>query len=362
MYIEGRSAQRRMDSRERRRAKERDESMKNGIAVAGHICVDVVKEIANFPQAHGMAEILSTQLTLGGVVNNCGRSLARLDPGLPVKMCALIGEDGYGDELLKRLKKYPNLDTSRILRSGQTAFTDVLSNIHTRERAFLPFTGAAARFCEEHVDVEHLDCAIFHIGYILLMDALDAPDEEYGTHMARLLHAVQERGILTSVDAVTQDTDRYKQLMPAALRYADFVCLNEHEAASTTDIPLRNAQDQLILENMPRALAALKAMGVRRWVAVHAPEGGFGLDENGEYHAIPGAVVETSFIGGTVGAGDAFAAGLLLGAYRERPMDEALEYAIAASVSSLRDADASEGVLPLEEGLELIRSLPRRKF
>ena len=50
------------------------------------------------------------------------------------------------------------------------------------------------------VDVSKLDCDIFHLGYLLLLGGMDAPDEEYGTKAARLLAKVQAAGIKTSVD------------------------------------------------------------------------------------------------------------------------------------------------------------------
>ncbi len=336
--------------------------MQNGIVVAGYIGVDVLKEVSGFPQAHDLCAVKSVDVTLGGLVSNCGRSLALLDPELPVKTCGLIGTDGYGDEVLKQLGKYKNIDTSLLSREGQTAFSDVLSNIHTRERAFLTFMGASAKFSERHVPVDALDCKIFHAGYILLLDALDERDEEYGTRMARLMKHVQERGILTSVDVITDATGRHKEMMPPAMKYADILCINEHEGAAATGIPLRGEDGALLMENMPKVLRRFKEMGVRRWAAIHAPEVGCGLDENDKYHIVPGAVVPKSFIGGTVGAGDAFTSGLLLGAYRDQPMDVALEYAIASAVSSLSKADASEGVLPLQDALKQLRTFKRQAF
>ena len=336
--------------------------MQNGIVVAGYLGVDVLKEVTGFPQAHELDDIESVTLALGGLVNNCGRSLALLDPNLPVRACGRIGTDGYGDELLRQLGKYKNIDTSMLLREGQTAFSDVLSNIHTRERAFLTFMGASAEFSERHVPIDELDCKIFHVGYVLLLKSLDEPDEEFGTKMARLMKLVQERGIWTSVDVITNASGRHKDLMPPAMKYADILCINEHEAAASIGIRLRDGDDRLILENIPKALARFKELGVRRWAAIHAPEGGFGLDEHGKYHVVPGAIVPKEFIAGTVGAGDAFASGLLLGAYRDRPMDEALEYAIAAAVSSLSKGDASEGVLELGDALKLLGTFERRRF
>lgn len=336
--------------------------MRNGIVVAGYVGVDVLKEITGFPGAHDLVNIKSVDLTLGGLVSNCGRDLALLDADLSVGVCGLVGNDGYGDEVFRRLSAYKNIDTGLLKREGQTAFSDVLSNIYTRERAFLTFTGACAQFAQEHVDVDKLDCKIFHVGYILLLDALDQPDPEYETKMARLLSAVQKRGILTSVDMVTTAERERMRLLVPAMKYTDILCVNEHEGEIAADVPLRGEGGELIYENIPKALRRFKEQGVKKWAVIHAPEGGFGIDEDGVYRCVPGAVVPKEFIGGTVGAGDAFAAGLLLGAYRDRPLEEALEYATAAAVSSLRNPDASEGVLPLEEARKLLSGFARTKI
>ena len=333
--------------------------MRNGIVVAGHACVDVHKEVADFPGPHDLCNIEKVSISLGGLVSNCGRDLALLDPELPVYACARIGVDGYGDEVLKGLSKYKNIDTSMIRREGLTSFTDVLSNIHTRERSFLSFAGECAHFCEEDVPVASLPGKIFHIGYVLLLDVLDGPDEECGTKMARLLKHVQEQGLLTSVDMVTAAERERMRLLVPAIRYTDILCVNEHECEIAAGVPLRDENDALIYENIPRALACIKEMGARKWAVIHAPEGGFGIDEEGQYHAVPGAIVPREYIGGTVGAGDAFTAGVLLGAHRDSTLEEALTYATASAVASLRKSDASEGVLPLEECLKLLAGFPR---
>ena len=336
--------------------------MQKGIVVAGYIGVDVHKEIEGFPGPHDLVNIKSVGLSLGGLVSNCARDLALLDPQLPVYACGVVGDDGYGNEVFKGLAKYPNIDTSLLRREGQTAFSDVLSNISTRERAFLNFAGASAQFCEEHVPLDELRCKIFHAGYVLILDALDAPDEEYGTKMARLLKHVQDRGILTSVDMITSAERERMRLLTPSIRYADILCVNEHEGEVAAGIPLRDENDALIYDNIPKALARFKEIGARKWAIIHAPEGGFGSDENGEYHRVPGAIVPKGFIGGTVGAGDAFTSGVLLGAHNDCTLSEALEIATAAAVCSLREADASEGVLPMQDALQVLSTLPRVQF
>jgi len=58
---------------------------------------------------------------------------------------------------------------------------------------------------------------IFHLGYLLLLDALDQPDAKFGTQAARLLAAAQAAGVKTSVDVVSEDSDRFaKNRQPGA--------------------------------------------------------------------------------------------------------------------------------------------------
>ena len=334
--------------------------MNKGIAVAGDMVLDIIKEITRFPERHGLVRIEDKSFSLGGAVNNSGRDLAALDPSMPVKLIGMVGEDGEGDEMLRLLAEYKNIDTTRVLRHGQTSFTDVLSELDTRARTFLFYSGANGVFDCQHVDIAGLDCDIFHIGYILLLDALDQPDEQYGTRMARLLHDVQAAGILTSVDVVSEVGDRYKTLVPPALQYTDYFIVNEIESGKTVGIDLRDEHDNLITSRIPQVLRRLKQMGVKRWVVIHAPEGGFGLDENDQYVALPSLKLPEGFIVGTVGAGDAFCAGILHAAYKGESLEQAIADGVASAACSLRAAGASEAMCPIDEVRALYNQMPKQ--
>lgn len=335
--------------------------MNGSIVVAGYADVDIIKTIDNFPDRHGLVSVLEIRRALGGAACNCALDLARLDPALWVRPLAVIGEDEDGAYILSEYKKYKNIDTSLIQYAGRTAFTDVLDEAHTRVRTFLVFRGANAYFDVDTVPVDKLDCAIFHIGYICLLDALDKPDPEYGTRMARLLKTVQDAGILTSVDAVFDSTGRHKTLMPAAMKYADIMCVNEHEAGATFDVPLRDPNDRLNETLIPGLLRKFRENGCRKWAVIHAPESVWGIDETGAILRAPGAVLPEGFIKGTVGSGDAFVSGLLRGARAGLSLSSAMEDGIAAAVTSLTAPGASDGVRPIAEARAILKTLARRE-
>jgi adenosylmethionine-8-amino-7-oxononanoate aminotransferase len=91
------------------------------------------------------------------------------------------------------------VDASRVVThpSLPTSFTDVMSVFdNSVDRAFFFARGASAAFSFEHIDFDDIPADMFHIGYALLLDAFDAPDDEYGTVMAKALAKAREKGLL----------------------------------------------------------------------------------------------------------------------------------------------------------------------
>lgn len=323
-----------------------------GIAVAGNIIVDLIKFIDKYPSKLSLAAITKVDRTMGGAVSNVIIDLARLDPQLKLKAVGYVGEDGNGDFALAQLGCYPSIDLSHVKRSGETSFTDVMTVRQTGERTFFTYKGADSLLTADDFDFQKLDCTLIHFGYILLLDGMDAADAEYGTVMARTMHNAQQAGLLTSVDVVSEDSMRFAALVPPSLKYADYCTVNEFEAQRITGIPLRDEADRLLADNMKGACEALKVFGVRRWVTIHTPESAFGLDEHDVFTAVPSLKVEN--IAGSVGAGDAFVAGLLYEANRGTDHIQAMRTANAVAACSLSHPTSTGGVRSYAQTMELL--------
>ncbi len=334
--------------------------MKRGIACAGNIIVDLIKTIDRYPHEKELTYIHAVERALGGSCANVIRDLARMDPALKLRALGMVGRDAEGDFALEDFARYPNIDVSGVLRQGRTSFTDVMTDATSKARTFFTFGGASGLLTPAHFDIAALDVDLFHIGYILLLDGLDAPDPDYGTAMARVLHDVQAAGFATSVDVVSQSGAPFAKVVPPALKYADYCVINEFEAAETTGVPLRGEGDVLLAANMPEALRVMRDMGVARWAVIHAPEGSFGLDENDVFVASPSLVLPDGFIRGSVGAGDAFCAGVLYSAYVGQTLEEALALGAAAAACSLSEPGSSEGLRSVREIVKLRESLVGR--
>ena len=80
---------------------------------------------------------------------------------------------------------------------------------------------------------------------------------------------------------------------------------------------LRDEEERLYAEHMEEALGRMKELGVSAWTVIHCPEGSYGLDEKGGFVSLSSLRLPEGYIKGSVGAGDAFCAGVLYGAHKK---------------------------------------------
>ena len=199
---------------------------KKGITFVGNIITDVVKTVDCYPEIGLLANIKDVKRAVGGAVPNTAINLRKIDSEIPLSAIGKIGNDDGGSYVMEKFSEF-NIDASQVSVSEDkpTSFSDVIS-LPSGERTFFHARGANAQFVPEDIDLDKLDCDILHAGYILLLDGFDAKDEVYGTKMARFFHDVQEKGIKTSVDVVSDATADYKATILPALKYCDYAIMN----------------------------------------------------------------------------------------------------------------------------------------
>lgn len=331
---------------------------KKGIAVAGNMIVDMLYPTNGMPKPGELVTITGdVDKSTGGCLCNDIVDLAKLDPEMRLVAVGRTGEDEAGKYIMEKMREHKNIDLSHVKITGVSSFTLVMADQISTQRTFYHCRGGNAALCEEDFDWDKLDVDMLHIGYILLLDALDEEDPEYGTKMAKLLKAAQDHGIKTSIDVVSEAGDRFKRLVCPAMRYTDYCVINEVEASATTGIQLRTDDGKLLKENMPAALKKMKEMGVSTWAVIHCPEIGCGLDENNNYVEVPSLKLPAGYIKGTVGAGDAFCSGVLYAAWKGEDLKSAIELGTASAACSLSEAGATEGMRSEAEARALYNSL-----
>ena len=332
---------------------------KQGITIAGTLIADVFYGVDSYPEQGCLSTVRESSRSIGGT-GNIILDLAKIDSELTVKVCALIGEDAEGNALRERLLKYPNIDTQAITVQGQTSTTLVMNAADTKQRTFFFIPAASDAFNEEYIDWGKVRSKIFHLEYLLLMKRVDESDDVYGTHGAKILFEAKKRGMITSIDMVSEVSERAKQVVGAALRYTDICCINEVEAECVTGVQLRQ-DGELVETNVALAIKKLRELGVDKWIVIHAPSCAYGYDcENDENIFVPSLELPKGYIKGTTGAGDAYCSGILYGAYREFSLEVSMKLARACAACSLSENNGSDGMRSYNEVLEVGRKFERK--
>jgi sugar/nucleoside kinase (ribokinase family) len=329
---------------------------RNGLLAGGNWIVDQVKLIDVYPSPETLANIQILKQGTGGAPYNVLIDLAKLGSPFPLFAAGLVGRDPLGEGILEDCRKH-KIDTRHLHTTAEaaTSYTDVMTEVNGGRRTFFHYRGANALWDGTGLDFTKLKARIFHLGYLLLLDALDAPDKTLGTRAAALLSKAQAAGLKTSVDVVSEDSDRFAKIVVPALKHVDYCVLNEHEAGKTAGFKIRQPDGTLDLVALRHAAGAMLQLGVRELVVIHFPEGGFARTRKGDDHWQSSLNVPAKAIAGTAGAGDAFCAGMLLGLHEGWELPKCLEAAVCVAAASLSDPTCTGGIKPLKPTLELAR-------
>ncbi len=318
--------------------------MRRGVIGAGNWIVDKVKMIDRWPGEGELCNIVEQESGWGGGPCNVLFDLAALGCDLPLYAVGVVGRDPEGEALMAQIRDR-GID-GRFMgfsEGASTSFTDVMTVRSTGRRTFFHNRGANAELDYSHVAPVDVPARIFYMGYLLLLDSMDRPDPEYGTVAGRTLKAMRDRGYRTVVDVVTEDPARFRDTVLPALSQVDCLIVNEVEAGNCADGGVRKPDGTIDAEVVVAAARFLLEAGVRELVVVHFPEGAVAVEASGAMHAAPSCYISREMIVGSVGAGDAFCAGVVYGLHEELPIEECLRLGGAAAWFNLRSATASGG-------------------
>lgn len=313
--------------------------------VAGSVLVDKINTISAYPESGQLTQIHSTEMAVGGCVPNVALDLKKIDPTLPVWAAGRIGQDEEGRFVTEVLKN-GGVNTDHLcICKEKTSFTEVMS-VQGGQRTFFCYAGASAEFGVSDIPFQQITPQILHLGYFLLLKKVDDGDG------LEILKQAKQMGIQTSVDMVSENSDRYGLVIPC-LPYTDYLIINEMEAGKLTGLePSR--------ENLIAMGEKLLQMGVREKVILHMPEEAVCCSREG--HTRMGSyLLPEGYIQGTTGAGDAFCAGALFGIYEGYSEKEILSFASSCAMMSLQRPDATSGLGSKAEIINHCRAYPRRE-
>ncbi len=320
-------------------------AQRRGIVAGGNWIIDHVKMIDKYPDQDTLASILGESRGTGGAPFNVLVDLAKMKAPFPLGGIGLVGDDEDGRWILETCAA-EGIDASRIRTTPEagTSYTDVMTVRSTGRRTFFHSRGANSLLDESDFRLEDCGARILHLGYLLLLDRMDAVGPDGTTGASRMLKRARALGIRTSVDVVSEHGDRFPTVVTPALPHTDVLIVNELEASKSTGVAVQR-DGTLDFALVSRAAARLLDLGVNEWVVVHAPEGALARHKDGTVHVHGSVAMPPEKVAGTAGAGDAFAAGALLGLHEGWPMPDCLRMGACAAAASLQHPTCTGGVL-----------------
>lgn len=323
--------------------------MRNGILAGGNWILDYVKLLPDWPAQDTLVSIISHTSSNGGSPYNILKDLARLGAKFPLEAAGLVGDDPNGQAILADCRAH-GIDTAQLTTtSAATSYTDVMTVQSTGRRTFFHQRGANALLDVEHFDFTKTNARHFHLGYLLLLDRLDRIVDGR-PRVIDVLSRARAAGLITSVDCVSENSERFQEVIIPTLPHIDVLFANDFETEKITGVPLRR-KGVIDAPSVGFAARNLLRHGVRSWVVIHFPEAVYACNTSGQDFWQPSVKVPPEAIVSAVGAGDALAAGVLFGLHEGWPMSECLRLGVCVAARSLGNATCSDGIGPVDECL-----------
>jgi sugar/nucleoside kinase (ribokinase family) len=276
------------------------------ILCIGQLVADVVvRPVDGLPALGRTDRVEELHLLSGGCAANSAAVLAKL--GGQVRLAAAIGRDAWGDAVMGDLRT-TGVDVEAVTRLASVPTSAVVVLINdSGERSFIYREGGNEQLENRHVaDAVLKSCRLIHVGGAMKLLKLD---------LAELLGRAKSFGCTTTLDTDWDVHGNWMSKLRDSLPKIDYLMTNEDEAAMLTGKtdPLQAAEDLLL-------------RGPRAVIVKRGAEGAL-LAADGRITAFPAYRVA---VRDTTAAGDAFAAGFLLGISLGRPLADAVRLAGAA--------------------------------
>ena len=330
-----------------------------GVICAGSLIIDYVVIVDQWPTENSLSNIHRQTKTGGGGPYNVIRDLRAMDQGLPLSIVGLLGNDENGQWLINECKN-ANIDINQLLTTDDqtpTSYTYVISVESTGRRTFFNQRGTNSLLDERHFDFDYLvkkkNYHLFYLGYLTLLDRLDQIVNNQ-TIASQVLKKAKDYGLETIVDFVSVDHPNYSQIAQLTLPYVDHLIINEIELERILN---QSFQQETISKIEQGARVLLETYGVQQTVTIHFDRGAVCVSR--EVNSTIQTFYQGSFtlpngyIKSAVGAGDAFAAGVIYGIYKKWPIQERLRCGVCTAAMCLTDVTPSGGVKMIEECLKL---------
>lgn len=275
-------------------------------------------------------------LSTGGCAANAAMDLVRL--GARVAVAGKVGNDFFAEFVRQELQaKGVDVSGLRQSASAPTARTVILP-VAGDDRRYIHAVGANAELRVEDIDLDQVAQArVLYVGGYLLFPGF-AP-----AALAELFRLARERGLLTVLDVAGPQAGVGLAPLAPVLPHTDVFLPNQDEAAVIT-----GETDAL------RQAAVFVEAGAQTVVITRGAEGVV-VGTRAAAYAAPALPVE--FVDGS-GAGDAFAAGYMVGLLEGWDLERTVALASAVGASACTRLGTTPGVFSRAEALDFLAQHP----
>jgi sugar/nucleoside kinase (ribokinase family) len=327
---------------------------RSGILCGPAWCIDRNISVATWPQEETVAVVLAEDHQGGCPGHNMATALKKLGAAFPVSALGVIGDDADGRRLAKICDDFGIDRTLLELRKGlTTSYVSAITAKDTGKRTFFSTAGAHAAQTPDDFDFSTSTARYVHLGLPGFHEKLDGPWAGDANGWVTLLKKAKASGLKSNLEMASFDRQLIRAIVVPMLPLLDSLIVNDFETAALTGIQtLQNGETDIAacraaLEQIMTGHSNLN------FAVVHFPKGAIAMLQNGGVYAQSSVNVPNSEIKGSNGAGDAFAAGILMGQHEGWDMQKSLKLAHASAASSLRASSTTAAIAPWQECLTL---------
>jgi len=325
---------------------------RRGVLCAGTILVDVAKVIDAYPALDHLATIEQVSLSTGGPGLNMAVDLRMLGAAFPIGVLGAIGDDEHAAFILAECGRLGiNTTGVRKLAGAVTSFTDGMIERDGGRRTFFHHSGANALFDASGADLGR--ARILHAGAPGIHPVMDRATPGGGNGWSALLRRAQAAGLHTNLEMVSLAPDRTAEVTRPCLPCLDSIVINELEAGALTGVEasVPTADGPVDWPAMEAMALGLIDQGVSVLAVVHFPAGCVAAAPGGRTWRQGSVRLPREQVRSTTGAGDAFAAGVILGLHEGWPAERCLRLAVASAAACVRSPNTSDGIKPADQCL-----------
>jgi sugar/nucleoside kinase (ribokinase family) len=316
--------------------------------------VDRNVTVATWPQEETVS-LIQSEVHQGGCPSfNMSTALKKLEVPFPVSSAGVLGNDADGNFLRNACLEL-GVDCSQVtLRDGlTTSYVVVVTAKDTGKRTFFSTVGSNADVTPDDIDFTKTNARIVHLGLPGLHAKLDNPWQSEASGWTAVLKKARAAGVKSNLELASFKPEIIKNIVTPMLPLLDSLIINDFEAAALTGLNTVENGKTNIAECRKALETLLQVHANLEFAVVHFPLGAIAVRRGGEVIEQPSVNVPQSAVVGSNGAGDCFAAGVLIGHHEGWTMKEGLKLGHAAAAASLRSAGTTTTVMPWKDCLAL---------